>query len=114
MCVGVEAEEGLDGFDGALVLIVPVAAGLALGVAAHLVRVDGEHASRIMPARSSYLSERSRQVLRIRDRVRAEQFINGVVRGDKRQSVGQLEAFWAQATTLADAGSTQGGLIDQL
>jgi len=112
--VGVETEEGLEGFDGAFVLLVFVPACLPLGVAFHMVGVDNEQMSRVMSAGPSYLSESALQVLSLGNGVRVEEFMNGLVGGDKRQPVGHLEAFLAQAAALAHARRTQGGLIDEL
>lgn len=114
MGVGIEAEEGLQGLDGALVLVVPVSSGLAFGVASHVVGVNGEQVPCIVFAGPSEPSEGALQLLGLGDGVRVKQLVDGLVRGDKGQSIGQLETLLAQAAPFAHTRRTQGGFVYEL
>ena len=81
--VGVEAEERLDGFDGVFVLMVTVPPGLAFGIAAHVVGVDGQQVSGIVSAGPAQAAQGELQGLGLLDGVGFEQLMNGLVAGDK-------------------------------
>lgn len=112
--VGIEAEEGLDGFDGAFVRIMPVASGLAFGIAAHGVGVDGQQISGIVSAGPAQAAQGELEGLGLLDGMRLEQLMNGLVAGDEGQAVGELESFLAERASPAYAAGAQGGFVDQL
>lgn len=112
--VGVQAEKGLDRFDRPLFFVVPMAAGLALGMAAHMVGIDSQQTPVIMSAGPPQLPQSYLQGLGLFDRVGIEQLVYRVVARDKRQSIGQFKTLLAQRAARPDAAYAEGGLMNQL
>ncbi|MCX6922804.1 MAG: hypothetical protein NT154_06270 [Verrucomicrobia bacterium] len=78
------------------------------------MRVNGQKHAAEMAASAAQLSHSDLKRLGLLDRMRIEQVVNGLVRGQKWQAIGELESPLAQATPLTDPGHAQGGLVDQL
>lgn len=67
-----------------------------------------------MTAGATQLSQGDLKRLGLLDRMGIEQVVNNLVRGQKRQAIGEFESPLAEGPPLTDPGHAQGGLVDQL
>lgn len=108
MGVGVEREECLAHFDWLGLLMVFVATGLTLGVAADSVRIDGQNPALEMPARPADPAESDLESDRIFNGVRRKQIVDGTICRHKGESVGQLESLLTQGARLSQIAHAKG------
>ena len=112
--VGVETEKSLGHLDGLPLVFVLAPRHLAFGVRAHPVRIDGQELAGEVAAGAAQLAEGHFQRLRLFDGVGCKQGVDGLIRGDEGQAVGQLESLLSQAAPPAQTGHAQRGLAHQL
>lgn len=80
----------------------------------HVMRVNGQQVAFVMSTGSSDASQSGLKGLGFDYRVSVQQFMDGLVTGQKRQPVGQFKPFLAQTTRFADTRNTQGRFMDEL
>ena len=114
MGLGVETKEGLQRFDSLLIRLMPVAAHLPLGVAAQVVGVDRQQLSPEVSAGAPQAAQGHLQLLAALDGLGLQEVVDGLITGDERQAVSDLEAFLAEAVVVAHPGHAQGRFMDQL
>jgi len=110
----IKTEEGLEGFDGLFRYLVAMAAGLAFGVGAQVVGVDGQQIALEVAAGPSQHAQGGLEGLGALDGQRGEQVVDGLVGGHERQAVGQFEALLAERGSGAHAGQAQGRFVEDL
>jgi hypothetical protein len=114
MGLSVEAEEGLSHLDGGMVQVLLLSDHLAFAVGVESMRIDGEQFGLKMAEGASDLAEGELELLSLQNGMRLEQVMNGLIGGDKGQTVGQFKAPLAQSASITQAADTHSGFIDQL
>jgi len=114
MGFGVEGEKHLGRFDGTGRLERDLADHLTVAPGPHAVRVNGQQAGAKVTAGAAEFPQADLKGLGLGDGVSVEHLMDGLIRGDKRQAVGQFEALLAERAIAPDAGRAQGGLVNQL
>lgn len=114
MGLGIETEEELGGFDGTRRLGRNLTAHLTLAPRAHAMRVNGQELAAKVIARATDFSQGDLKILGLSDGESFEHLMDGLIRGNERQAIGQLETLLTERTIPSDAGGAQGGFVDQL
>ena len=99
------------GFSGS---VEAVPAHLALGIAGHAVRVQGQQLAAKMMAGPAQLTQSDLQLLSFRYGMAVQQSMDGLVGGNKGQAVGQLESFLRERAAMTVGTQTQGRFVDQV
>lgn len=93
---------------------MPVTAGLSLGVALHMMWVDGEESALVVLIGSSDQPQGDLQVLGLGHCVLFKQFVDGLIGGQERQPVSQFESFLAQTAGFTHSSNAQRRFMNEL
>jgi hypothetical protein len=110
----IDTEESLGGFDGGGFVLGFSPSHLTLGVTFETVGVDGEEVAGVVTAGAADGAESHLQLFRVGDGMLVEKFVDFLIGGEERETVGQFEALLGEGAGLADPGDAKGGLVDEL
>lgn len=91
-----------------------VFADMALSGTPEVMRIKRETLSLIVAAGASQTAQKGLDVLRFSHRMRVEEIMNRLIRGQKRKPVGEFKSAMNQAPGFAQSGRAQGGFMHQL
>lgn len=114
MRVGIEAKEGLQNlerFDG---FAPAIQAHLPLGVATHAMGIDSQKLSAEVSSCPSQQPQFNLQRFGFGHGVGCQQIMDGLVAGDKRQTVESFKALLAQGACFPHTRDAQGRFVNQL
>ena len=112
--VGVEHEESLGDVGRARGFVLTVAAHATLAIAAYAMRIDGQNPALKIARSAAHLAQGQLEAFAVDHGSSTEKFVDGHIGGKERQAVGQLEDVLVQAAAEAQAGDTEGRLVDEL
>jgi hypothetical protein len=85
-----------------------------LAEAAHAMRIDGQQPSLEMARGPAELAQGDLEALTVQDGSSAEEVVNGAIRRQEGQAVGQLEDVLVHCAAVPQAGGAQSRFVDQL
>lgn len=114
MSVSIQAEEGLQGFNGLLIQPGAAKARLAFGIAVQAMWIDGKQVSFKVSTGTPEPSQGNLQSLTSSNRLCATEVVDVCIGGDKGQPISHFKPFLAQTPPLPNASDTQGCLMHEL